>query len=85
MFSFEASNDFLKERIINLPQEKVFGTHNTENGEVHVHFKLRYLCIQLPLAFLRRLKLFRELNEEDVTVLNYFDEFEIHPIIISEW
>lgn len=29
--------------------------------------------------FLRRLALFREYNVEDETVLNYFDELEIHP------
>ena len=27
----------------------------------------------------RRLELFRSDNEMDTTVLNYFDEFEIHP------
>ena len=30
--SLEASNEFLKERVINLPQSKVEGTHNTEEG-----------------------------------------------------
>lgn len=33
---------------------------------------------------MRRLKIFREQNEEDITVLNYFDELEIHPENISE-
>lgn len=33
---------------------------------------------------LRRLKLYRELNEDDVTVLNYFDELEIHPVHIRK-
>lgn len=32
----------------------------------------------------RRLAEFRSLNEEDTTVLNYFDEKEIHPEHISE-
>ena len=32
----------------------------------------------------RRLKLYREQNEDDVTVLNYFDELEIHPVHISK-
>ena len=36
-------------------------------------------------GFLKRLNLFRELNQEDTTVLNYFDELEIHPKIISEF
>ena len=32
----------------------------------------------------RRLAEFRSLNEEDTTVLNFFDEKEIHPEHISE-
>ena len=32
----------------------------------------------------RRLAEFRSINEEDTTVLNYFDEKEIHPEHISE-
>ncbi|XP_019850545.1 PREDICTED: adenylate kinase 7-like isoform X1 [Amphimedon queenslandica] len=62
--SLDADNAFLKERVINLPQSQVAGTHNNEEG------------------LLRRLKSFREQNEEDVTVLNYFDELEIHPLHI---
>jgi adenylate kinase len=64
--SLDADNEFLKDRVINLPQSEVAGTHNTEEG------------------LLRRLRTFRELNEEDITVLNYFDELEIHPLRISE-
>ena len=30
-------------------------------------------------GFLRRLQEFRAINQEDETVLNYFDELEIHP------
>ncbi|MBN3294855.1 KAD7 kinase, partial [Amia calva] len=33
--------------------------------------------------FLRRLTSFREVNVEDETVLNYFDELEIHPVHID--
>ncbi|XP_039248453.1 adenylate kinase 7-like isoform X2 [Styela clava] len=54
-------DEFLKNRIMNLPEELVQGTHNTEEG------------------FLRRLHDFRQMNREDDTVLNYFDELEIHP------
>lgn len=32
VFSLDASNDFLKERVMNLPQEVVEDTHNTEEG-----------------------------------------------------
>lgn len=33
--------------------------------------------------FIRALATFRELNTEDETVLNYFDEAEIHPLHIG--
>ena len=36
------------------------------------------------IGMTRRLAEFRSLNEEDTTVLNYFDEKEIHPEHISE-
>jgi len=35
------------------------------------------------IGFMRRLTAFREQNEEDDTVLNYFDELEIHPDAIG--
>ncbi|CAH1792741.1 unnamed protein product [Owenia fusiformis] len=57
----EAQDDFLKLRVMNLPENVVAGTHNTEEG------------------LSRRLALYREVNTEDETVLNYFDELEIHP------
>ncbi|XP_022083224.1 adenylate kinase 7-like [Acanthaster planci] len=59
--SLEAPDDFLKQRVMNLPESTVAGTHNNEEG------------------LLRRLTEFRAVNEEDTTVLNYFDELEIHP------
>eukprot|EP01135_Chromosphaera_perkinsii_P001293 Nk52_evm20s164 gene=Nk52_evmTU20s164 len=65
VFSLEATDDFLKERIMNLPESEVSDTHNTEE------------------TFLRRLEYFRSSNSEDETVLNFFDELEIHPIVIN--
>ena len=59
--SLDATDDFLKARVMNLPESVVAGTHNTEEG------------------LLRRLAEFRAVNTEDETVLNYFDELEIHP------
>ncbi len=61
VISLDAPDEFLKERVMNLPENLVAGTHNTEEG------------------LLRRLVEFRAINEEDSTVLNYFDELEIHP------
>ena len=59
--AFEANDEFLRQRIMNLPETVVAGTHNTEEGLV------------------RRLFEYKKDNTEDETVLNYFDELEIHP------
>ncbi|XP_002738748.1 adenylate kinase 7-like [Saccoglossus kowalevskii] len=61
VISLNAPDEFLKIRVMNLPESVVADTHNTEDG------------------LLRRLSDFRVVNEEDSTVLNYFDELEIHP------
>jgi len=61
VISLDAPDDFLKNRVMNLPESVVAGTHNTEEG------------------LLRRLAEFRAVNTEDETVLNYFDELEVHP------
>ncbi|XP_074005133.1 adenylate kinase 7 [Numenius arquata] len=65
VISLTASDQFLINRIINLPESVVAGTHYTQD------------------RFLQSLNLFRELNTEDETVLNYFDELEIHPQFID--
>ncbi|NXV16113.1 KAD7 kinase, partial [Cepphus grylle] len=65
VISLTASDKFLINRIINLPESVVAGTHYTQD------------------LFLQSLNLFRELNTEDETVLNYFDELEIHPQFID--
>ncbi|NXN90904.1 KAD7 kinase, partial [Rhinopomastus cyanomelas] len=64
VISLAASDEFLINRIINLPEIIVTGTHYTQD------------------RFLQSLTLFRELNTDDTTVLNYFDELEIHPQVI---
>lgn len=63
--SLDASDEFLKERVINLPESIVAGTHYNQD------------------QFLRALSNYRAINTEDETVLNYFDELEIHPIHID--
>uniref|UniRef100_A0A8D0SDX1 Uncharacterized protein n=1 Tax=Sus scrofa TaxID=9823 RepID=A0A8D0SDX1_PIG len=63
--SLDASDDFLKERVINLPESIVAGTHYSQD------------------RFLRALSNYRHINTEDETVLNYFDELEIHPTHID--
>ncbi|XP_022361119.1 adenylate kinase 7 isoform X3 [Enhydra lutris kenyoni] len=61
----DASDEFLKERVMNLPESIVAGTHYSQD------------------RFLRALSNYRDLNTEDETVINYFDEIEIHPIHID--
>jgi len=65
LVSMEAPDEFLRDRVMNLPEKLIEGTHNTEE-------KLN-----------KRLIVFRENNTEDVTVLNYFDELEVHPRVID--
>ncbi|XP_040529811.1 adenylate kinase 7 isoform X2 [Gallus gallus] len=65
VISLTASDEFLKNRIINLPESVVAGTHYTQD------------------RFLQSLNNFREINVDDETVLNYFDELEIHPQFIA--
>ncbi|GCC34329.1 adenylate kinase 7 isoform X1 [Chiloscyllium punctatum] len=65
IFSLEASNEFLKNRALNLPESLVVGTHYTQD------------------KFMRHLAQYREQNTEDETLLNYFDEIEIHPVHID--
>ncbi|NXB00578.1 KAD7 kinase, partial [Cnemophilus loriae] len=65
IFSLTASDEFLINRIINLPESGGAGTRYTED------------------QFLQSLKRFRKLNTDDTTVLNYFDELEIHPQFID--
>ncbi|XP_035269685.1 adenylate kinase 7 isoform X1 [Anguilla anguilla] len=60
ILSLNATDEFLKTRVLNLPEIAVEGTHYTQD--------------QFP----RKLASFRESNVEDETVLNYFDELEIH-------
>ena len=66
MVCLEATDEFLRHRVMNLPETVVAGTHNTEEG------------------LMRRLADYRKDNTEDETVLNYFDELEIHPYKIGE-
>lgn len=65
VISLTASDEFLVNRIINLPESIVAGTHYTQD------------------QFLQALNLFRVLNTDDKTVLNYFDEIEMHPQFIG--
>ncbi|XP_046935863.1 adenylate kinase 7, partial [Lynx rufus] len=63
--ALDASDEFLKERVMNLPESIVAGTHYSQD------------------RFLRSLGSYRNINTEDETVFNYFDEIEIHPIHID--
>lgn len=60
VFTLDATDEFLKERVLNLPESAVHGTSYAFN------------------RFLPRLAAFRKDFSEDETVLNYFDELEIH-------
>lgn len=59
--SLNATDVFLKSRVLNLPESLVEGTSYS------------------PEQFPQRLARFRERNVEDETLLNYFEDLEIHP------
>ncbi|KAI9325435.1 hypothetical protein DFJ73DRAFT_801962 [Zopfochytrium polystomum] len=61
VLSLECTDEFIKERVMNLPESAVAGTKNAEE------------------ALIKRLEEFRAANTEENTVLNYYDELEIHP------
>lgn len=63
--ALDASDEFLKFRVMNLPESVVAETHYSQD------------------RFLRSLSNYRDINTEDETVFNYFDELEIHLIHID--
>ncbi|KAJ3402220.1 Adenylate kinase 7 [Chytriomyces hyalinus] len=65
VLTLEVSDEFIKERIMNLPEAATADTKNSEE------------------SLMRRLEEFRNANTDESTVLNYFDELEIHPHPVS--
>ncbi len=65
IFSLEASDQFIKQKIQKLPEFAVVNTKNTED------------------ALTKRLEEFRKVNLDENTMLNFFDEAELHPIILN--
>ncbi|ORX57276.1 P-loop containing nucleoside triphosphate hydrolase protein [Piromyces finnis] len=65
IFSLNASDNYIKDKVMLLPEQQVIGTSNTEE------------------EFTKRLEDFKTNNTEENTVLNYFDEFEIHSITLD--
>ncbi|TPX33306.1 adenylate kinase [Synchytrium microbalum] len=65
VIALEASDEFIKTRVMNLPESATAGTKNSEE------------------ALTRRLAEYRALNTEETTVLNFFDEHEVHPLVVN--
>ena len=63
--SFDATDEFLAERVMSMDQKDVEGTHNDEDG------------------FRRRLTEWREANTEVNTVINFYEESDIDPLVIA--
>ncbi|CAH1107322.1 unnamed protein product [Psylliodes chrysocephalus] len=61
----DASDEYLCQRVMKLPQKLVFGTHFDEVG------------------MLRRLAEYHEHNQTDNSVLKFFDDNDINPIVIN--
>ncbi|KAG7203649.1 hypothetical protein KM043_013684 [Ampulex compressa] len=62
--ALEASDEYLKERIINRPEREIQHTHYTEEHMI------------------RRLREYRERNTDENSPLQFFDEIEVHPLVI---
>ncbi|TPX48909.1 adenylate kinase [Synchytrium endobioticum] len=65
VIALEVSDEFIKNRIMNLPESATAGTKNSEE------------------AITRRLAEYRTLNTEENTILNFFDEQEVHPLVVN--
>ncbi|KAI9352718.1 hypothetical protein BDR26DRAFT_914218 [Obelidium mucronatum] len=65
VITLEVADEFIKERMMNLPESATVDTKNSEE------------------ALIRRLEEFRSANTDENTVLNYFDELEIHPFTVA--
>ncbi|KAJ1561437.1 Adenylate kinase 7, partial [Cladochytrium tenue] len=78
ILALECPDDVIKERVMALPESVVAGTKNSEEGVIL--FSKLYLT--LYGALLKRLEEYRAGNTEEVTVLNFFDELEVHPLPI---
>jgi len=65
IFSLNASDNYIKDKVMLLPEQQVIGTSNTEE------------------EFTKRLEEFKANNTEENTILNYFDEFEVHAITLE--
>lgn len=63
IISLEASDTFLKKRIMNLPE-----SHQASLPEE---------------VFIKKLEDFRMVNTDDATILNFFDEHEIHALSVN--
>lgn len=47
--------------------------------EFFIEYSFDYYALGFSTGLMRRLAEFRAVNTEDETVMNYFDELEIHP------
>lgn len=74
VFALNATDDWLRERVINLSEEDAVSLGLTETG-----FRPSYLISWLGLEFPQKLSEYRAQHNEDTSVLNYFDFNEIHP------
>ncbi|KAJ3341517.1 Adenylate kinase 7 [Gonapodya sp. JEL0774] len=65
VIALEASDDFLKDRVMKLPETDDLKSKYAEEN------------------FLKSLENYAKVNTPDTTVLNYFDENEVHPLAVS--
>lgn len=66
VYTLDASDHFLKDRIMALPEAEVADTDNAET------------------AFVQRLQVYRAANNEDASVLNFFDFHEVNCVTLGK-
>ena len=78
IINLECSDDYIKTQVMKMAEKDVQGTSLEEKSKKMEFLGDRKYCILLDL--IPRLEAFRKVNADETTLLNYFDEREIHPL-----
>jgi adenylate kinase len=79
VFTLEATDEFLRRRVMDMPEIEVAGSHNNEQGRGKKRVAENSFAYSL-IGLTRRLKWFRDNNTEENTVLNFFDKNDSLPL-----
>jgi adenylate kinase len=73
--SLECGDEYLKNRVMSLPESQLqaLALDKECKPQCHIH----------SLAFAKKMEAFKAQNTDDLTVLNFFDDNEIHPLVFA--